>query len=88
LINALPGRAVLPVGMTPLTESDYYEWGGRAPSADQLLPPPGIDRLGTDLQIMRDLSDGPPGGDQVQDLPAEFCRVTPRRNVLHGMLDG
>ena len=52
------------------------------------LPPPGIDRLGADLQVIRDLCDGSPRSHQVQDLAAELSRVTPRHNVLHGLLDG
>ena len=58
------------------------------PSADQLLPPPDIDHLRADLQIIGNLSDRAASGDQVQDLPAKLGRVTPRHNILHGLLDG
>jgi hypothetical protein len=57
-------------------------------AVDQLLAAPGIDRLGADLQIMGDLGDRPPRGDQIQDFPAELGRVTPRHNILHELLDG
>jgi hypothetical protein len=50
----------------------------------QLLPPPGIDHLRADLQIIGNLSDRAASGDQVQDFPAELGRVSPRHNILHG----
>jgi hypothetical protein len=34
-----------------------------------------------------DLSDRPSRGHQVQDFPAELGGVTPRHNILHGLLD-
>jgi hypothetical protein len=57
-------------------------------AVDQLLTAPGIARLSADLQIVRDLRNRPPRGNQVQDSPAELGRVTPRHNILHGLLDG
>jgi hypothetical protein len=38
--------------------------------------------LRADLQVMRDLSNRLPGSYEIQDLPAELRRVTPRHNVL------
>jgi len=49
---------------------------------DRLLTPTRVDYLRADLQIMRKLSDRPPGSYQIENLPAELRRVTPRRSKL------
>src|SRR5262245_55555409 len=55
-------------------------------AVDQLLPPPRIDSLRTDLQVKGDLGHWPARGHQIQDLPPELCRIALRHTVLHGLL--
>ena len=57
-------------------------------AVDQLLPPPNINHLGADLQVMCDLRDRTAGSDQVQDFASELRRVRLRHLGLHGLLDG
>lgn len=61
---------------------------GHLAAAGQLPPPPGINHLGADLQIMRDLRDRPPRSHQIQHFPAEPRRVTSRHNTLLELPDG
>jgi hypothetical protein len=56
-------------------------------AVEQLLPPR-IGHLRADIQIMRDLSDRSARSLQIENLPPELRRVTPRRNVLRGLPDG
>jgi hypothetical protein len=53
-------------------------------AVDQLLPPPRVNHLRADLQVIRDLSDGTACCYQIENLPAELRRVTPRHNILQG----
>jgi len=43
---------------------------------DPVLTPSGVDRLGADPEIPRDVGDRPPGIDQVEHLPPELRRIT------------
>jgi hypothetical protein len=57
-------------------------------AVDQLLSPPRLEGLRADLQVVRDLSDRPPGSCQIENLLAELRRVAPRHNVLQWLRDG
>lgn len=46
-------------------------------AVDPVLTPPGIDRLRTDLQVVRHLGDAATRLDQVEDLPTKLRRVGP-----------
>ena len=50
---------------------------GTSTAVDPVLAPPGIDRLLTDPQIMRDLGDAATGLEQIQNLPPKLRRIPP-----------
>jgi hypothetical protein len=60
---------------------------GDLAAVDQLLPPPGVDHLGADVQVIGDLRDWPASGHQIQDLPPELRRVPLGHNTLLGLPD-
>jgi hypothetical protein len=54
---------------------------------DQLLPPPRVDDLRADVQVLRHLRDRLAGLYQIQDLPPELSRIPLRDSVLRRLLD-
>jgi len=57
---------------------------GHLPAAGQVLPPPRIDHLRADLQVIRDLGYRPAGGYQAGHLAAELRRIASGHCDLHG----
>src|SRR3954452_12917221 len=73
---------------TPAGLAQLGQLGGRDAGhlavVDRFLPPPDVDRLTADLQIVRELGDGPTGLQQVEDLPAELGWIASRHRSPQG----